>query len=736
MATMSGVMYKTHHELKFDRAHPGSTAPALSLREQRRGTAQEQHTLKTRGDTIAHTDELLAEDGAGSRRHIRHSRSFSDLDMSPQKGTGRDPPAIAVSSSAASRRDDLTASGSKYSSYTVAVRESDSRRARAQRRKTDGADEIVATRRPSTSHGSTMRKVTYSQYPDFENIKDPFAKRDKIPRNHHPPAAQQQQQQQQDNASVQAKPTPRTEAEHGSGSGVLVRKDSKGLGLSTMVDHARKDSQEGVPTPLKKRDKIPRHAVNRANMVSMPAPMDLSHIPQQQKQQQQQQHFKAEPLQMEPMESPLPDSPQTPPAQTARRGRGEQPASSSSLVSPTPAAPSVASSRSLNPPSQLATNPTSGTVTASVRVPPRMQSLDTNTSFAMSPVSSHTTSPRIPLDMDKVDTLYARRSVIFEKNKQLRDSRERTSSGSISIGMASSNSAVSPVRSPLAAAEPLSARMDNVAEMNEDENEECEDKDDDDDHFIPFDQVLIPTAFKRLRAALEDPSFEIDEETYRRFKLSERWYVREERRQMEMTFSAGTFGDSKNRGRIAPKRLSQSTTEQSAVVADVAAPVADNTPAQTIPAQRTQSRGEPQDIDSNSAVPQSPIAQHSQLPPMVESQPSLRPPLQPAEPQQVAVSEHRRSPKINPEPVQYAPSPAGYDMDNNYTPISSRPRRQDSLQRGYVPPRNPEYTQSPMEPMEIQEPAFTHQTSRSRSHRRRSNTPPKKSAGCGMCTIM
>ncbi|KAJ1928670.1 hypothetical protein FBU59_007112 [Linderina macrospora] len=36
--------------------------------------------------------------------------------------------------------------------------------------------------------------------------------------------------------------------------------------------------------------------------------------------------------------------------------------------------------------------------------------------------------------------------------------------------------------------------------------------------------------FKKLCKDLEDPSFEIDEEAYRKFKLSERWYAREERK--------------------------------------------------------------------------------------------------------------------------------------------------------------------------------------------------------------
>ncbi|KAJ2398543.1 hypothetical protein GGI23_003187, partial [Coemansia sp. RSA 2559] len=73
------------------------------------------------------------------------------------------------------------------------------------------------------------------------------------------------------------------------------------------------------------------------------------------------------------------------------------------------------------------------------------------------------------------------------------------------------------------------------------------------DDYIPFDQVLIPTAFKRLRAAIDDPEFEIDEETYRRFKLSERWYAREVRAQMERTYAIGTFGESKDRGRASRK---------------------------------------------------------------------------------------------------------------------------------------------------------------------------------------
>ncbi|KAJ2741272.1 DEAD-box type RNA helicase, partial [Coemansia sp. BCRC 34301] len=191
------------------------------------------------------------------------------------------------------------------------------------------------------------------------------------------------------------------------------------------------------------------------------------------------------------------------------------------------------------------------------RIPPPLFSVDSTEMAALStpvrPFSGHKSSPRLQIDMDKVDTLYARRSVIFEKNKSR--IRERTES-----------IATSPLgpqaRSPAPATGGGLLAMVDDAKYGE-ESDETDDQEG--EQHIPFDQVLIPTAFKRLRAALEDPAFEIDEETYRRFKLSERWYSREEQMQMERSFAQGTFGESKKRSRIIQKRLSNISADSSAL---------------------------------------------------------------------------------------------------------------------------------------------------------------------------
>ncbi|KAJ1881920.1 hypothetical protein LPJ66_011236, partial [Kickxella alabastrina] len=144
---MASVIAKSHGEFELGRLNTGSTPVPISLRNQRR-------------DPPPATPTGSAQE---PRRRIRHSRSFSSIDY-----TAQDEPDMHE---ARGQPEPIKETG----------------RARAQRRKTGGLADIGHQRRPSTAHGSpASKKVMYSQYPDFENITDPFAKRDKIPRKHRP----------------------------------------------------------------------------------------------------------------------------------------------------------------------------------------------------------------------------------------------------------------------------------------------------------------------------------------------------------------------------------------------------------------------------------------------------------------------------------------------------------------------------------------------------------------------
>ncbi|KAJ2491544.1 hypothetical protein IWW37_002216 [Coemansia sp. RSA 2050] len=476
--------------------------------------------------------------------------------------------------------DAITRSDSKYSSQTVASRAGDQRRARQQRRKTDGSDEILSVRRPSTSHASSPpRKVAYSQYPDFENITDPFAKRDKIPQKSErpflldvvaapaavsPPAPEPEvvpkavsgknkrggakeealytaaqapvrsHSQQHKNIGDGA---PRSTTKQ-SGQAVAVPSEACSGGPSPETPI---DAQAKAPTPLRTRDKIPRHKI-QPEPSQEPSARQLAG------------ESLSAPLRKESLGSSSTKLPVTPTKPRAATGSSTSRSMGrslliSSLVSPvSPIHPASTGNR--------LRIPGTGSVP---RAPPPLYPVDSEASVLSAPVrpfSGHLSSPRLQIDMDKVETLYERRSVIFEKNRsRTRDRSDSTASSPLG----------SQARSPLSAA---GAGLPAMAEETDDakDSEHAEEADDhESEHIIPFDQVLIPTAFKRLRKALEDPSFEIDEETYRRFKLSERWYSREEQMQMERAFTSGTFGESKKRSRIIQKRLSELSADSSAL---------------------------------------------------------------------------------------------------------------------------------------------------------------------------
>ncbi|KAJ2556379.1 hypothetical protein EV175_002048 [Coemansia sp. RSA 1933] len=458
----------------------------------------------------------------------------------------------------------MPGSDSKYSSYTVAERGNGNRRMRGQRRKTDCSDEIQASiRRPSTSHSSslTSRKVTYSQYPDFETITDPFAKRDKIPQKSIKPVfsgtngAGGKPPNPDDRSGTTASSSsssPTLQQPAGKGMATASKADTKGHGIPKENSLRTTHMQIGLSS---QRNGVPTKGTQYPNSMSIAL--------------RKQQAYAAEPIQMEPLDTSLPGSPAPPVPrhlsdtrcashveQFSAQAGGAFPPSPMSQAPQTPSSARTmdmySSRKESLPPRHIDVKSTTGGTTAGTGAEPAL----------IRPFSGHhLNSPRLDIDMDKVETLYARSSVIFEKNKQRREAKNRADSA-----IAETNSttplSVSAVRngkhgglgstandrtsSPLARADTKTNKHSN--EYNDDYDDDMEGHHEGED-YIPFDQVLIPTAFKRLRAAIDDPDFEMDEETYRRFKLSERWYAREVHAQMERSYAIGTFGKSKDRGR-------------------------------------------------------------------------------------------------------------------------------------------------------------------------------------------
>ncbi|KAJ2571938.1 hypothetical protein IW140_001288 [Coemansia sp. RSA 1813] len=538
--------------------------------------------LKDRGYTVDHKDAYSALAG----QVPRHSRSFSNIqyntyrhqhafndtyfahtvDPPPMPTAAAVPGSYIMDKDAASipqtppssgkpndaswfkdeRPPPMPGSDSKYSSYTVAARGSEHRRVRGQRRKTDCSDEIQASvRRPSTSHSSSpsSRKVTYSQYPDFETITDPFAKRDKIPRKSIKPLFSDAPSANESNSKP---PNP---------------DDMSGTTSSSPTLQPPLVSQ--LPAEQGQLNGVPAKHAQYPNSMSIAL--------------RKQQPPAAEPIQMEPLDTSLPGSPA--PSMPRKAGDARSSRTGQSVV--------PAGTIPLSPLSQTSQPPPSARTADSYYLRneslfPRALDVKTTEGSAMiRPFSGHhLNSPRLDIDMDKVETLYARSSVIFEKNKQRREARSRVDSavaepdsldftaavrnkGKSGLGGMASDHASSPLsRADSRAKKHATADKRRSYEYNsvDDDIYDLEGHHEGED-YIPFDQVLIPTAFKRLRAAIEDPNFEIDEETYRRFKLSERWYAREVHAQMERTFAIGTFGESKDRGRIDRKDHSENSTE-------------------------------------------------------------------------------------------------------------------------------------------------------------------------------
>ncbi|KAJ2633772.1 hypothetical protein H4R22_000198 [Coemansia sp. RSA 1290] len=384
----------------------------------------------------------------------------------------------------------------KSHSQTVAARGGEQRRSRGQRRTTSGFDEPAKIRRPATAHASTVsRKVTYSQYPDFETVKDPFAKRDKIPRRSEHPFVLAPT----DPPPLPTANLPNEQKGAGRGESRTVPQTPASAPLSHSEDHA-------VP------DKSASSNSGSFGESAAAAVSQIEYSPSENR-------AEPDPVQMESLDIQLPESPVTPtqprPVTAHHTYRPPLPPAATAPTLLSPISPKHAMSTPQRKESRIANIEMS-----SLKSPART-------------VSGHNISPRLKIDMNQVDKLYARRSLIFE-NKLKRESKISKDTMTRVQSPLSANSA--PYRSdslprPATRSKASTKRTSRQSYSSDyaDDDEEEEDKESED--YIPFDQVLIPTAFKRLRAALEDPLFEIDEETYHRFKLSERWYAREESRQ-------------------------------------------------------------------------------------------------------------------------------------------------------------------------------------------------------------
>ncbi|PIA18843.1 hypothetical protein COEREDRAFT_79400, partial [Coemansia reversa NRRL 1564] len=460
----------------------------------------------------------------------------------------------------------LPSSDSKYSSQMAAGRSREQRRSRMQRRRTDGSDEIFALQRPSTSRASPTRKVTYSQYPDFETITDPFAKRDKIPRKSERPFLLNMTASASDGLSKRLSgrdhgTTPDAQgggehggADSGNGNGYSESRNApvqyhassaKSLGIRSS---STQDEQLDVPTPLRKHDKIPRNAQQPQLQLQRPSVGLLTDIS----------HSAAidSTLQMEPLDMQFPESPVTPTqsvTKCASTHNTTTPLLTASLITP------VSPEHRPN-----AVHKASNTKDLQVTLQHEQQRQESARgeklplSSSARPFSGHNISPRLQIDMDKVDTLYARRSMLFE-NKMKREANSIKSTSALKVSQGASSRKDSTVQPPENhASRAVANRYSDIPEEYDDDDDAYDDKNSED--YISFDQVLIPTAFKRLRTALEDPTFEIDEKTYRRFKLSERWYAREERLQLERTIGYATLGKTKARGRAVNKSVANDSS--------------------------------------------------------------------------------------------------------------------------------------------------------------------------------
>ncbi|KAJ1915764.1 hypothetical protein H4219_004145 [Mycoemilia scoparia] len=83
------------------------------------------------------------------------------------------------------------------------------------------------------------------------------------------------------------------------------------------------------------------------------------------------------------------------------------------------------------------------------------------------------------------------------------------------------------------------------ATTNNEGNDNKQGEEEGDNEYIPFDRVLIPTSFKRIRKLYQTSPEEFDQlsaETKERFRISEKWYEREERKKIALMMSNATLG--------------------------------------------------------------------------------------------------------------------------------------------------------------------------------------------------
>ncbi|KAJ2714493.1 hypothetical protein H4R19_001702 [Coemansia spiralis] len=383
---------------------------------------------------------------------------------------------------------ELSASDSKYGRRTTSKRADG--RPRTQRRKTEGSVDLEGI---AVSRSPPQRKVTYSQYPDFETVKDPFAKRDRIPRRSDHPfelAAVNSNQ-----LPVSGDQSNNTRGGGGPGSHAAVG----GRGPVGAVATGTAPRSDRAPPPGSRTGSRPLYTQQRPGQLLPTAVARRA---------------AAAPVQMEMLDMQFPESPVTPTRPVAAAHKADKPLVPAALMTPV-------SPRAQTPSTRTGSSEALGLKQQQIdAMSIEMASLK----LSARPFSNHSTSPRLEINMDHVDGLYERRSLLFETQKR--------------------EAAQPPVRK-----ESLWQKPDSRAGPGP--VQPATDDDDNDDEAIPFDQVLIPTAFKRLRAALEDPLFVVDEDTYRRFRLSERWYAREEQLRLEHTIDIATLGTTRTRGRIA-----------------------------------------------------------------------------------------------------------------------------------------------------------------------------------------
>ncbi|KAJ2795464.1 hypothetical protein H4R21_005101, partial [Coemansia helicoidea] len=349
---------------------------------------------------------------------------------------------------------ELPASDSKYGRQTAAKRADG--RPRMQRRQTAGSADlqgIAAVRAPP------QRKVTYSQYPDFETIKDPFAKRDRIPRRSERPfelAAE-------DTARSSQLPSPGDQDNARGGASRSSAGYQAAAGGRGPVSSMAADANPGpdrAPPPNSRTPSKPGYMRQRPGQL---LPMAVTRS------------AAAAPVQMETLDMQLPESPVTPTRPSPAAHAADKPLVPAALMTP------------VTPRAQTPSTCTGSSEALGLK---RSQHGDgmsiemASLTHSERPFSNRSTNTRLEINMDQVDSLYERRSMLFETQKR---EVSQTPARNASLWKMPAASRHADLSRPSAAVE------------DDDEYDDGED-DDDGDEAIPFDQVLIPTAFKRLRA--------------------------------------------------------------------------------------------------------------------------------------------------------------------------------------------------------------------------------------------